>query len=74
MCRNLQGLVVWLVKCMESTSLFPLGTFSCRQEYKGGGVCIYISQFLQCSIINLEKLSQRKRPGNLCFKIKCANE
>ena len=53
---------------------YKLGTFFCRQEYKGGGVCIYISQFLQCSIINLEKLSQRKRPGNLCFKIKCANE
>ena len=34
---------------------YKLGAFFCRQEFKGGGVSIYISKFLQCSIINLEK-------------------
>jgi hypothetical protein len=37
-----------------------LGTFFCRQEYKGGGACIYISQSLQYSIINLEKYHKEK--------------
>jgi exonuclease III len=39
---------------------YKLGTFFCRQEHKGGGVCIYISQSLQCSIINLEKYHKEK--------------
>ena len=42
---------------ITSTNLnqYKLGAFFCRQKYKGGGVSIYISQSLQCSIINLEK-------------------
>jgi len=39
---------------------YKLGTFFCRQEYKGGGVCIYISQSFQCSKINLEKYHKEK--------------
>jgi exonuclease III len=39
---------------------YKLGTSLCRQEYKGGGACIYISQSLQCSKINLEKYHKEK--------------
>lgn len=39
---------------------YKLGTFFCRQEYKGGGACIYISQSFQCNVINLEKYHKEK--------------
>jgi potassium voltage-gated channel Eag-related subfamily H protein 8 len=39
---------------------YKLGTFSCRKDYKGGGVSIYISQSLQCSVINLENYNKEK--------------
>jgi hypothetical protein len=39
---------------------YKLGTFFCRQDYKGGGVSIYIAQSLHCSIINLVKYCKEK--------------
>jgi len=52
------------LKTEEITSInldqYKLGAFFCRQKFKGGGVSIYISQFLQCSLINLEKYCKEK--------------
>ena len=52
------------LKTEEITSInldqYKLGTYFCRQKLKGGDVSIYISQFLQYSIINLEKYCKEK--------------
>ena len=39
---------------------YILGASFCRKKYKCGGVCIYISKFLQFSAINLEKYHKEK--------------
>jgi hypothetical protein len=37
-----------------------LGTSFCREKYKYGGACIYISKFLEFSSINLDKYHKEK--------------
>ena len=39
---------------------YKLGVSFCRQKYKYGGACIYISKFLEFSTINLEKYHKEK--------------
>ena len=62
------------LKTEETTNInldqYKLGAFFCRQEYKGGGVCIYICQSLQCSKINLEKYYKEKDLEICALKLK----
>ena len=62
------------LKTEEMTNInldqYKLGAFFCRQEYKGGGVCIYICQSLQCSKINLEKYYKEKDLEICALKLK----
>jgi len=49
-------------KEINNTNLdqYKLGTSFCRKKYKYGGVCIYVSEPLQFSAINLEKYHREK--------------
>ena len=50
---------------------YKLGVSFCRQKYKYGGACIYISKFLEFSTINLEKYHKEKDLEICALKLTC---
>jgi hypothetical protein len=44
----------------KNFDLYTLGAHFCRQTYKQGGVCIYVSNDIQFSTINLDQFNREK--------------